>query len=181
MPEAKEKTEQTSEGQAEAVGPKQKKSYATIGLFGGVMIVEGLAIFLCMKFFGSEPDPTIGMMDTLQTTTAPFEESKELEVARVRVQNANGARTTLYSVAISIRVHHDDEGMVADFLKNREATINDSMSRIIRSAEEKHLSEPGLETLKRQIHFELNTLLGGEGSLIEHVLIPEFTPLPTGF
>lgn len=181
MPEAEEKAEQKTEGQAESVGPKQKKSYTMIGLFGGLMVVEGLAIFLCMKFLGSEPDPTLGMMDSLQTTTAPFEESKELEVARVRVQNANGARTILYSVAISIRVHHENESMITDFLKHRRATINDSISRIIRSAQEKHLSEPGLETLKRQVHFELNSLLGGEGSMIEQVLIPEFTPLPTGF
>jgi flagellar basal body-associated protein FliL len=120
------------------------------------------------------------MMETLQTTTAPFEESKELEVAHVRVQNANGARTILYSVTITARVRRENEAMLQEFLENRKATLNDAISRIIRSTDEKHLAEPGLETLKRQVRFELSNLIGDD-TVIEQILIPEFTPLPTGF
>jgi len=179
MAEATEKTPETTD-QQNAAPPKKKKSLATIGIFGSVMIVEGLAIFFAMKLLGSEPDPTVGMMETLQTTTAPFEESKELEVAHVRVQNANGARTILYSVTIIIRVQRENEEMIQEFLDNRKATLNDAISRIIRSANEKSLAEPGLETLKRQVRFELSNLIGDD-TVIEQVLIPEFTPLPTGF
>lgn len=179
MPEAKEKPAENTDEKG-AAPPKKKKSMATMGIFGGVMVVEGLAIFFGMKLLGSEPDPTVGMMETLQTTTAPFEESKEIEVAHVRVQNANGARTILYSVTIIARVRRENEEMLREFLDNRKATLNDAISRIIRSADEKHLAEPGLETLKRQVRFELSNLLGDD-TVIEQILIPEFTPLPTGF
>ncbi|MCG8406213.1 MAG: hypothetical protein MI923_13535 [Phycisphaerales bacterium] len=179
MAEEEKQAEATTE-ETPAAGKPKKKPIATIGIFGGVMILEGLGIFFCMKFFGAEPDPTAGMDTNLTVTTAPFEESKEFKVASVRVQNTNGDRSILYSVGVSIRVHNDHEAMIEDFLKNRSATIDDAISRIIRSADERHLSEPGLETLKRQVRFELSTLLSDD-TIIEQVLIPEFTPLPTGF
>ncbi|HWL95144.1 MAG TPA: hypothetical protein VNT79_16615 [Phycisphaerae bacterium] len=159
---------------------KKPKSYATIGMVGGLMLIEGVGIFFAMKFFGAEPDPTVGM-EHLEVTTQPFGDSKEIEVARVRVQNANGAKPMLYSVTIGIKVPADKESTISeDFLKNRKATVTDVISRIIRSADGAHLGEPGLETLKRKIHFELGELLG-EKEVIEEVLIPEFTPVPMGF
>ncbi len=179
MAEADKKKEEPSAEAGEGDKPRGRP-WATMGIFGGVMLLEGLAIFMCMKIFGSEPDPTLGMEGDLQPTTAPFEASRELEVSSVRVQNDNGQRATLYSVSVTIRVDHAREAMVTEFLKNRKATINDGISRLIRSAEEKHLAEPGLETLKRQIRFELSSLLGDD-TIIEQVLIPEFTPLPIGF
>jgi flagellar basal body-associated protein FliL len=173
-PDAAAQTEATEES-------SKKKSMATMGIFGTVMLAEGLAIFFAMRFFGSEPDPAAGMEPRLTTATQPFSERREIEVAHVRVQNSNGERSTLYSVTINIVVDHAHEEMIVeDFLKNRQATITDAISRILRSSEEKHLSEPGLETLKRQISFELGVLLKDD-TIIEEVLIPEFTPLPTGF
>lgn len=165
----------------DAAAPVKKgKSMATIGLIGGLMVVEGIGIFAVMKFFGHEPDPTVGMPQ-LEVTTQPFGESKEIEVAKVRVQNTNGARPMLYSATIDITVPSDKVAMISeDFLKNRKATVTDVVSRIIRSADGKHLSEPGLETLKRKIRFELGSLIGDE-KLIEEVLIPEFTPMPMGY
>ncbi|MFQ5429127.1 MAG: flagellar basal body-associated FliL family protein [Phycisphaerae bacterium] len=164
-----------------AAAPKAKRlSMGTIGVFGGVMVLEGVGIFFAMKMLGADPDPTVGMENQLQVTTAPFEQSKEFEVARVRVQNDHGQRVMLYSATITVRVDQSKADLVEDFLKNRAATINDSVSRILRSAEEQQLAEPGLETLKRQIRFELSSLLRDE-TIIEQVLIPEFTPLPTGF
>lgn len=159
---------------------KKKLPVATLGLVGGLMVLEGVGIFAAMKFFGSQPDPTVGMPQ-LQVTTQPFGDSKEIEVAKVRVQNANGARPMLYAVGIDIKVPRDKEAMISeDFLKNRKATVTDAISRIIRSAEGKHLTEPGLETLKRKIRIELSNLLADD-KIIEEVLIPEFTPMPLGY
>jgi flagellar basal body-associated protein FliL len=160
-------------------GAKRKKPIVIIGVFGAVMVVEGLAIFLCMKFLGSDPDPTQGLQG-LQPTTQPWKESQELEVAALRVLNSNGPRTLLYNVRVVVRVHHSNQKKMEDFLKNRSSTIEDAMSRVVRSAEERHLAEPGLETLRRQLLYELNSLLGDD-TIIEQVLIPGFTPLPTGF
>ncbi len=177
--EAKKK-EASAEAEVAEESPKKKKSVATMGIFGAVMLAEGLAIFFAMRFFGSAPDPAKAL-EPISATTQPFSERREIEVARVRVQNTNGERSILYSVTINIVVDYTQEKMIVEeFLENRKATITDTISRIIRSSEAKHLSEPGLETLKRQISFELGVLLKDD-TIIEQVLIPEFTPLPTGF
>ncbi|MCA9254719.1 MAG: hypothetical protein KDA33_03735 [Phycisphaerales bacterium] len=175
---AEEPKPETTEAGADAQAKSRKMK--TLGLFGGVMLVEGLAIFFAMKFFSPEPDPTMGMDEQLMAATQPALATKELELARVRVQNTNGERTVLYSVTANIVVPSEQETEVQTFLDNHRAAINDMLSRIIRAAEDKHLHEYGLETLKRLIRFELTKMMG-EDLTIERVLISEFTPLPTGF
>ncbi|MEK6644971.1 MAG: hypothetical protein AABZ08_13805 [Planctomycetota bacterium] len=168
------------EGDAKAdAAPKKKGKMMTFALFGGVMLIEGVAIFATMKMLGHEPDPTVGM-EPLAPTTKPWEESSELPVASVRVPNSNGARTMLYSVKVAARVNHKDKDEMREFLEKRKSTIEDVISRTIRSAEEKHLAEPGLETLKRLVRYELNTLVGEEHK-IEQILIPECMPIPAGY
>lgn len=164
---------------AAASGKKKKKSIITISLFGGVMVVEGLAIFLCMKFLGTAPDPTQGLEQPVPTTQ-PWAESSELDVANLRVLNTMGPRTVLYHVRVVITVHQANEEEIGKFLDSRKSTIEDALSRVVRGAEERHLAEPGLETLRRQLLFELKKILGDE-TTIEHLLIPEFTQLPTGY
>jgi flagellar basal body-associated protein FliL len=99
------------------------------------------------------------------------------------VQNTQGDRTILYSVTVNIRISSDPnivQLVEEDFLKSRKATVIDAISRILRSADHKDMTQPGLETLKRQIRFELSSMLGDD-TIIQQVLVPEFTPLPTGF
>jgi len=164
----------------EAPPPAAKsRSLVTLGLFGGVMLIEGLAIFFCMKFFGNEPDPTLGA-EGLTPATQPWTETVELTVADLRVHNRNASRPMLYSVKIVVTVHHSNKQKMEDFLKNRASTIEDAMSRVLRSADETLMNEPGLESLRRQLRFELNTLIGDDNT-IEKVLVPSFTPLPAGF
>lgn len=171
------KAETTETSEVVTAKPNKMK---TLGLFGGVMVVEGLAIFFAMKFFSPEPDPTMGMDQQLTQATQPALATKELELARVRVQNTNGERTILYSVTANVVVPSEEEEKVQTFVDNHRAAINDMLSRIIRAAEEKQLNEYGLETLKRLIRFELNKMMGDDMK-IDRVLISEFTPLPTGF
>ncbi len=177
---AEETKTEAAEGE-NADAPKRKRSMASIGVFGGVMLVEGLAIFFCMKFLGSDPDPTQGMVEA--PTTQAWAESRELDVADLRVLHRSEHRTVLYTVRVVVTISSTDEDVMKDvegFLEKRKGTIEDALSRVIRSADEKHLDEPGLETLRRQFRFELNELIGNE-TTFENVLIPNFTVVPTGF
>ncbi len=180
MAEEETTTEAVEGGEAPAA-PKRKRSMATIGVFGGVMLVEGVAIFLCMKFLGTEPDPTQGM-DVVPTTQA-WAESRELDVADLRVLHRSEHQTVLYTVRVVVTISSSDDTVIKDveeFLEKRRGTIEDSLSRVIRSSDEKHLNEPGLETLRRRFRHELNGLIGDE-TTFENVLIPNFTVVPTGF
>lgn len=177
-----EKKEPITESEAPVVTASTAKSgrMLTFGIFGGLMILEGVGIFLCMKFLGSDPDPTVGMDQGLTPTTRPWEESQEISVAKVRVPNTSGSRTMLYNVRVAVRVHFNNVERVQKFFERRASTVEDTISRVIRSADERHLNEPGMESLKRQIRYELSSLLGDD-TLIEQVLIPACMPMPTGY
>ncbi len=164
-------------GAEEKAAPKQKKSLATIGLVVGVMLVEGVAIFGVMKIFGSDPDPTLGM-GMHQTTTNPWKEYKEIEVARLRVENTNGTRTTLYNVRFVVTVHTTKAADFKLVLEQRKFTIEDALSRVVQQASEREMSEPGKETLKEKVRFELGKILR-DTEMIQDVLIPELIALPT--
>ena len=178
MPDQEKKPEAAG-GEAQD-GGKNKKSIVTFGIFGGVMLVEGLAIFFCMRFLGSSPDPTIALEQLNVPASQPWTESHEIEVARLRVQNVTESRTTIYNVTVAVLVHQSNAEDVQTFLEARKNTIDDALGRIIRSTDNKHLTEPGLETLKRQFKYELDKLIGSE-DMIEEVLIPDCMPLQTGY
>jgi flagellar basal body-associated protein FliL len=86
----------------------------------------------------------------------------------------------LYNVRVAVRVHFNNVERVQKFFERRASTVEDTISRVIRSADERHLNEPGMESLKRQIRYELSSLLGDD-TLIEQVLIPACMPMPTGY
>jgi flagellar basal body-associated protein FliL len=168
----------TAVDQQEAPSAKKGKAM-TFAVFGGIMLIEGVAIFAAMKSLGHEPDPTVGM-EIHAPTSKPWDASTELPVVQIRVPNSRGARTMLYSVKVVARVEQSHVEEAKAFLEKRKSTIEDVIGRVIRSADAAHLAEPGLETLKRQVRYEMNTLMG-DAHLIEQVLIPECMPLSAGF
>jgi len=162
---------------AEPAGKKPKGKMFTIGLFGGVMIIEGLAIFFAMKSFGHEPHKVEA--EEMHPTSKPGTEFKEVEVANVRVPHVTGSRTTLYAMRVVAVVKFEQYDEIKKTLDAKKWTLTDTVSRVIRQAAESEISEPRLETLRRKMKFELNELCGEEHA-IEQVLIPECMPLSTG-
>ena len=76
----------------------------------------------------------------------------------------------------------DYEKQVKETLKDREALIKDRVRTIIAQSDPEKLvggSEPGLETLRRQVKYQLDTIVG-EG-MIEEVLVPKCIPFRTDY
>ena len=79
-------------------------------------------------------------------------------------------------------VKSEYEKQVKDTLKEREALIKDRVRTIIAQSDPEKLvggSEPGLETLRRQVKYQLDTIVG-EG-MIEEVLVPKCIPFRTDY
>ena len=69
-----------------------------------------------------------------------------------------------------------------DTIKEREALIKDRIRTIIAQSDPEKLgggSEPGLETLRRQVKYQLDEIVG-EG-MIDEVLVPRCIPFRTDF
>ena len=74
------------------------------------------------------------------------------------------------------------EKQMKEALKEREGLIKDRVRTIIAQSDPEKLvggSEPGLETLRRQVKYQLDTIIG-EG-MIEEVLVPKCIPIRTDF
>ncbi len=99
-----------------------------------------------------------------------------------RAPNKQGGRTFLYDVTIFISVRADAEEKTKGLLSDRAALIKDRIRTIIAQSDAEKLgggSEPGLETLRRQVKYQLDEIIG-EG-VIDEVLVPRCIPFPVNF
>lgn len=106
----------------------------------------------------------------------------EIQVVELRAPNKLSGRTFLYDLSIFIVVRGEHVEKVGRTLKDREALIKDRVRTIIAQSDPEKLgggSEPGLETLRRQVKYQLDEIVG-EG-LIEEVLVPRCIPFRTDY
>lgn len=106
----------------------------------------------------------------------------ELPVVDFRAPNKQGARMFLYDVTIVIQIRAESEEKTKGILTDRAGLIKDRVRTIIAQSDPEKLgggSEPGLETLRRQIKYQLDEIVG-EG-IIDEVLVPRCIPFPVNF
>ncbi|MEE9293420.1 MAG: flagellar basal body-associated FliL family protein [Phycisphaerae bacterium] len=164
--------EDTKEDQTQKqAGGKSRGRLKPLIIVGALMLAEGVGIFAMMSFFGAAPESTVAAEDeaALQDPLN-LEAEVEVELCEVDAYNRKEGRLYVYSLKLSALVAAEDVAKINRFIKARSASINDRVQVVIRSADPKHLNDPSLESIKRQIIFEINNLLGGE-ELIRDVLV----------
>src|SRR6185295_9135106 len=203
---AKEKKESEDKGAAPSHAPEEKKSASGGGsggllkstpmLLGVVMLVEAVVLFAGFKMFNGAPhsanaadvsgdEEGSGHGDG-HGGSGPVKIDKkklvELQVLEFKAPNKQSGRLFLYDVSVFVTVKAEFKERVEAALKDREATIRDRARTIISQCDPEKLgggSEPGLETLRRQMKHQLDEIIG-EG-MIEEVLIPRCIPYRQDF
>ncbi|MCP4593132.1 MAG: hypothetical protein GY842_20545 [bacterium] len=163
-----EPAEQTIEDAAPSSG---KKKIITLGVVGGIMLLEGVGIFMLARMTG-EPAPSEAgeaMVDPLQLI-----EQMDVEVllGECDAINRKSGDAVVVHLTLSGRVSADNVERVTQLIEKRQNTIRDRVQMILRSADPQHLNEPNLDTLKRQVKTEVDKILGEEELVLE-VLIPQ--------
>jgi flagellar basal body-associated protein FliL len=167
-------------------------------LLGGVMIIEAAVLFAGFKFLGSGPKavegaelahdaaPADGHGDNPKATTegGGLHSSNfiEIQVLEFRAPNKLSGRTFLYDVSIYVLAKADKQEHVKKTIEARKALITDRVRTIIAQSDPEKLgggSEPGLETMRRQVKYQLDEIVG-EG-MIEEVLVPRCIPFRTDY
>jgi flagellar basal body-associated protein FliL len=187
---------------AAAPAPGQSKAAAGAGgvagivrstpvLLGAVMFVEAGVLFAGFKFFGGGPAPAEGAVLAADPHAAPGGESPdkpnpkkrvELAVLDFKAPNKLTGRTFLYDVSIYLVTREEHKDKAKQTIAEREATIKDRIRTIVAQSDPDKLgggSEPGLETLRRQIKYQLDEIVG-EG-MIDEILIPRCIPYRADF
>jgi flagellar basal body-associated protein FliL len=178
-------------------------------LLGGVMILEAVVLFAGFKFLGGGTPRSAAGAELSDSSheeghgdghggegeghgdghaggggggPAAVKKTVEVPVLDFRAQNKREGRLVLYDVQIFIITKGEFEQKVRETIKDREALIKDRVRTIIAQNDPEKLgggSEPGLETLRRQVKYQLDEIIG-EG-MIEEVLVPRCIPFRTDY
>jgi len=166
-------------------------------LLGGVMLLEAIVLFAGFKFLGGgHPQQASGSEIVSEESGGHGEHGEggegkssgdkrkvmELEVLSFRAPNKLSGRTFLYDVSIYVVAKSENEKRIKETIEARKALITDRIRTIIAQTDPEKLgggSEPGLETLRRQVKYQLDQIVGD--GLIDEVLVPRCIPFRTEY
>ena len=170
-------------------------------LLGGVMIIEALVLFVGFRFIAGGPKASQGAELAVPAEgaaakgekgekgeggaaagAADEKKSVELQIVDFRAPNKQSGRTFLYDVTIYAVVKAEFADRVKQTITDSDALIKDRVRTIIAQSDPEKLgggSEPGLETLRRQVKYQLDEIVG-EG-MIDEVLVPRCIPFRTDY
>jgi len=172
--------EQQQDGQE---AKKKGGGMMTFVIIGAIMLVEAAAVFAIMKV-------TMGSSSSAQVRgiegEEPSEEERlvEVELLKERFQNMATGRVWQWQVDVFLQVRNRNLGRVEAEMVERENEIREGIARIIRSAQDRHLREPGLETVTRQLTRYINDVFGFDPDglpRVERVLVPRCMGAPMDY
>ncbi|HEY2589520.1 MAG TPA: hypothetical protein VGI81_27485 [Tepidisphaeraceae bacterium] len=158
-------------------------------LLGGVMLIEGAVLFAGFKLFGAKPAPSdaaaLATGDGTEGSSAgkgaaANGKTVEIPVGDYKALNRTNGRTFLYDISVYVGTKAENQQKVTDAFTASKALIEDRIRTIIAESDPDKLgggSEPGLETLRRQIKYQLDRIVGD--GIINEVLIPRCLPFRT--
>ena len=177
MADEETKAEATEEGSDESKAGGGKLE--VIIIVAVMMIAEGAGVFLLVSSMGG---PKMADATELEGLEGTGEEAPvELSLVEERFQNMQTGRVWEWRVQIFLRVRQKNVDEIAAIMERDPATIKEGVSLIFRRAQDRHLREPGLETITRQLTTYLNEIFGLDADglpRIDRVIIPECKGFP---
>lgn len=160
-------------------------------LLGVAMVMEAVVLFAGFKFLGAGPKASQAVeivtagdksADSKTPAAADKKAPVEIQVVDFRAPNKQTGRTFLYDVSIYVVAKQENADLVKSSIASHLELIQDRIRTIIAQSDPDKLgggSEPGLETLRRQIKYQLDQIIGD--GLIDEVLIPRCIPYRADF
>ena len=162
-------------------------------LLGASMVIEAVVLFAGFKFISggaknvnaadlTTPVKAVAATegaDGEKTATADDSTTAEVPLLEARFPNKRSGRAFLYDIKIVLSVKKESADKVKAIVAEHDALIQDRVRTIIAETDPEKLgggAEPGLETLRRQVKYQLDEIVGD--GLIDDVLIPQCLPFP---
>lgn len=154
----------------------RKKALIMGGVFLGVMLLEGGLVFFLARTFGGGPHGAEAMGGGLDAGEGQAAvDLVEVEVVEFRAQNDKAQRAVVYELKVFATVSADDARGFTELVGNKQATVQDRFSGVIRAADPERFREPDLATLREKFKKVL-TEMAGEDFDVHEVLIPSIVP-----
>jgi flagellar basal body-associated protein FliL len=167
--------ETSTEEAGNAVPPRggRRKTLMNLGIILGVMLGEGVGVFFLARQFAGPPASAEGSeshgLNPNEGKKAP--QDTEVEVVKLRAQNEKSQQMVVYDMTVAISISEEKALDLTSLISRKKATIQDRLSRVVRSLDPQRFSEPDLATLRQQFKLELGQILGSEKD-VKEVLIP---------
>tara|TARA_R110002072_G_scaffold42064_19_gene118465 strand:+ start:48302 stop:48841 length:540 start_codon:yes stop_codon:yes gene_type:complete len=168
--------ETTEEG---AEGSKSKGGLKTIIIVAAMMLIEGAGVFFLVSSMGGPAGVEATELQSLEGTGE--EAPVEIELVTDRFQNMQTGRVWEWRVSIFLKIRQKNVAQIAAIQERDAASIKEGVAMIFRRAHDRHLREPGLETVTRQLTTYLNEVFGLDADgmpRIDRVIIPECKGFP---
>ncbi|MEL6328641.1 MAG: hypothetical protein AAFR38_03185 [Planctomycetota bacterium] len=121
-----------------------------IVVVGGLMLVEAVAVMGIMVFTAGG-STSAGELAIEGAEAADREQPVEVELTKGRFLNLSTGRAWQWQAEIYVRVRKKNVDKISSEIERRRVEIDEGVSEIFARAQERHLREPGRETLKRQM------------------------------
>jgi flagellar basal body-associated protein FliL len=187
-PAEEKKGEHGKEGAAKKGGGIGKLMKNTPVLLGAVMLIEGVVLVAGLKFMGGGPKSAAGAViaaagdDKGNGNVDNSKPDVELELVDFRAPNKQSGKTFLYDVSIYVSTKPENGDKLKNLISEEDALIKDRVRTIIAQMDPEKLgggSEPGLETLRRQVKYQLDQIL--PDGKVDEVLVPRCIPFRTDY
>ena len=176
MADEETKAEGTEEGSDQ---PKKSGPLKMIIVVAVMMILEGAGVFFLVSSMGGPDMVEATELEGLEGTGE--EAPVEIALVEERFQNMQTGRVWEWRVEIFLRVRQKNVDEIVAIQERDAATIKEGVAMIFRRANDRHLREPGLETITRQLTTYLNEIFGLDPDglpRIDRVIIPECKGFP---
>jgi flagellar basal body-associated protein FliL len=144
-------------------------------IVGGMMLVEAVVVFMLVKMTATPP-PEVHAAEGHAGEHGEPAEAKEIdpEIPLVECESINrtSGQTIVVHLSLSALAAAENAEKLKKLVEMRKSSIQDRVQFVVRGADPKHLNEPGLETIRRQLKAEIDKLFGDE-KLVTELLIPQ--------
>jgi len=143
-------------------------------IVAAIMLVEGVGVFLLVTSLGG-PD-SVEASELKKLEDMGEDAPKEIALIEDQFQNMSTGHVWEWRVQIFLRVKQKNVAYIQRIMKRDSALIREGVALIFRQAQDRHLREPGLETITRQLTTYLNEVFGTDAEgipRIDRVIIPE--------
>lgn len=159
---------------------KKKAPLKVIIVVAVLMIVEAGAVFGFIAVSGMGANKLSA--DELEgQALADRERPVEIELIDAKFQNRSTGRPWTWHAQMFLQVRQKNVEHIEEILEQRENEIKEGIRLIISKAQDRHLKEPGGETIRRQLTTYVNQVFGADPDgvhRVDRLLISRFDGYP---
>jgi len=161
----------------------KKSPIKLIAIVATLMVLEGAAVYGVVTMT-SPSSGRAAELELRQEALAQQEEPVEIELATGRYLNLSTGRAWSWKAEIYVRSKEKHRDEITSTIERNRVRIDEMVSEVFARSEDRHLREPGRETLKRRLLGVTRRVFGTDADdepIVDEVMIVGFQGSPIDY